>query len=110
AGAKPKRRERWRLAIRNHFAEVRRIRGFEPFEFKILDLPGAEDFDCDAAGFALDVEKTKHGNINFSFPRAASLPSHHESRGLLNGFQEGHGELAGLHLPIGYRRAENLID
>ncbi len=110
ASAKTERRERWRLATRNHFAEVRGIRAVEAFGFEILDFPGAKDFDGDAASFALGVEKTQHWNINLPFARAAGFAGHNEARVLFDRFQEGDGEFVGLHFPIGYHCAENLID
>ena len=110
AGAKPERCERWRLAIRNHFAKVGRVGVIEAFGFEILDFARAQDFHGDAAGFALGIEKTKEWDVDLSLTRAASLSCHDKSRVLFNRFQEGHGQFVGLYFPIGHHCTQNLID
>src|SRR5437870_3406034 len=86
AGAKTKRRERWRLATRNHFAKVGSVRAIETFGLEVLDFPRAQNFHGDTSGFALGVEKAKERNVDLSFTRTARFSGHDESRILLDGF------------------------
>jgi len=73
------------LAIRNHFAEVSSICAVETFGLEILDLAGAQNFHGDAAGFTLDVEKTKERNIDLAFAGTARFSGYDEPRVLPTG-------------------------
>src|SRR5271166_3718593 len=94
----------------DNFAEIGGVGGFQSFGFELFDFAGAENFDGHSAGFTFDIVQTEDWNIHGAVARGVQFAADDEARGMLDGFEERNGEIAGLHVPIGDGGTLNLID
>jgi len=107
-GAKPERRERWRLRFENHFAEVRRVRDIEPFGFESLISP-APGLPPRRASFALHVEEGEGEEFQFVLPVGCEFPVTTNRAVCSTGSRNITESSLQLHFQIGYHCAENLM-